>query len=153
MNSNTNKHRPRVGTVAQLVQTHQAVQNALPQPIRELTPEAQAFFERIVLSRESSTWSPFDLASATMLAETEAQIVDAMQVLQREGRTVEGARGLAQHPEIKNLSTLNGNARSLATQLGLSAAQRQLTGPQSLRNSSELAARQVQGQSAHSSFA
>lgn len=153
MNSNTNTHRPRVGTVAQLVQTHQAVQKALPQPIRELTPEAQAFFERIILSRESVTWSPFDLAAATLLAETEAQVVAAMQTLQTEGRTVETARGLSQHPEVKTLSSLSGSARSLATQLGLSAAQRQLTGPQALRNNSELAARQVQGQSAHSSFA
>lgn len=153
MNSNPNKQRPRVNSVAQLVQTHQAAQKPLPQPIRELTPEAQAFFERIVLSRESVTWSPYDLAAATLLAETEAQIVGAMLALQTEGRTVETARGLSQHPEVKTMSSLSGSARSLATQLGLSAAQRQLTGPQALRNTAELAARQAQDRSHGSLFA
>ena len=145
--------RPRKNTIGETVKTYQDAQKDLPEPIRPLSEAAQAFFQMIVISRESSTWSPYDLASATMLAEVEAQIVDTMQVLQREGRTVEGARGLAQSPEIKNLSTLNGNARSLATQLGLSAAQRALTsGSQALRSAAELDARRS-GSNAHSSFA
>lgn len=146
MPTQSKTRRTKIDTVAGAISTHQAAQKPLHRPIRELFSEAQAHFERIVESREFDSWTTSDLANATQLAQLQAQIDAALVVLQHEGRTTETAKGVTQHPEVRNIAQLGSAARALGTALGLSAAQRGLSGPeQAARNKSELQARQRLG--------
>lgn len=148
--------RTRKSTVTEMIRTHQAAAKALPEPVRPLSADARRYFDKIVASRESDTWTELDVAHATALAQMELQVELSLADIEREGRCIESGKGaLTQHPAVKNLSALSGSVRALVTSLGLSAAQRGIgAGPtQQGRNLREVNARRADDQSPWSQFA
>ena len=139
--------RSRKSTTHNAVRTMQQAAAALPPPSEPLDEIEQAFFDRIIRSRELDTWSEHDLALATHLAQTQRQFSEAMQVVKTEGRTTLNPRGTpVAHPEVAALNQLAGSVRSFTAQLGLSASQRGVAGQhQQSRNAAEREARAVLG--------
>jgi hypothetical protein len=138
------QERSKKSTVANSVATFQAA-NILPDPTETLDDRELSYFHRIVKSRESSTWSDYDLALATDLAMTQVQFLDAMDCVKREGRTVRNERGTpVVNPETGALNQLSGAVRAFTATLGLSASQRGVAGTkQKGRNLAETEARKI----------
>jgi hypothetical protein len=117
----------------------------LPQPTESLDERELDYFNRIVQSREVTTWSPHDLALATDLALTQVQYLDAMHAVKTQGRTMLNDRGTpVVNPETGALNQLSGAVRAFTATLGLSASQRGVAGAkQTSRNQAEQQARAV----------
>jgi phage terminase small subunit len=136
--------RSKKSTVANTVATFNQIQT-LPQPTESLDERELDYFNRIVQSREVTTWSPHDLALATDLALTQVQYLDAMHAVKTQGRTMLNDRGTpVVNPETGALNQLSGAVRAFTATLGLSASQRGVAGAkQTSRNQAEQQARAV----------
>lgn len=136
--------RSKKSTVANTVATFNEIQT-LPQPTESLDERELDYFNRIVQSREVTTWSPHDLALATDLALTQVQYLDAMHAVKTQGRTMLNDRGTpVVNPETGALNQLSGAVRAFTATLGLSASQRGVAGAkQTSRNQAEQQARAV----------
>ncbi|EJB8511216.1 TPA: hypothetical protein NL046_002693 [Pseudomonas aeruginosa] len=114
----------------------QAPQNEL-KPTRQLEPRAHQIFEMITSMRPAALWEAYDLQLATDLAETNAQIELAQEVLTVEGDVLIGRLGT---PIINPRATHCGNLRRQAVTymraLGLTAGQRRL-GEEPMRKRSD----------------
>lgn len=139
--------RSRKSTIASQVSTAQLLQGAQPQPTAELFGDERTRFEEIIQARELATWTPHDLAVATSLAQILTEIADLHVLVREQGLMIEHERkGLIPHPALATIVSLTGSAKSLQTTLGVSAAQRGISG-------SKQARRNVQEQGLRSSFA
>ena len=136
--------RSKKSTVSNTVATFNEIQT-LPQPTEFLDERELSYFNRIVQSREVTTWSPHDLALATDLALTQVQYLDAMHAVKTQGRSVVNERGTQiVNPETGALNQLSGAVRAFTATLGLSASQRGVAGAkQASRNQAEQQARAV----------
>ena len=136
--------RGKKSTVANSIETFRSA-NDLPQPSEILDNREQSYFNRIITSRELSTWTDHDIALATDLAMTQVQYLDAMAEVKRVGRTVINDRGTpVVNPETGALNQLSSSVRAFTATLGLSASQRGVSGEhQKSRNQAENDARKV----------
>ena len=144
----TNK-RERLSTITEQVRMAQALQQGI-EPTEALTPAERAVFDKLIQARESSTWTPHDVTTATVLARQIVQHAQLVDTVAREGVMINHPKkGLIAHPAIAASVSLAGAIKSQTTTLGLSASQRGVAGSrQQVRNQHEQAMR-----GAFSSFA
>lgn len=115
------------------------------QPSQVLTSSEAEHFERIVQSREVSTWMPHDLSVATQLAVTMRRFGELQAQLDAEGLTLVNDRGTTvAHPLLSASMTMSNTIQALTRTLGLGASQRGMAGgPQKARNAADKTAREV----------
>jgi hypothetical protein len=114
-------------------------------PTAELSPREMVFFDLIVNSRETATWSGNDRMIATQLAKTHRRIEELNVAIDEEGFTQVNDRGTQiSNPKFAALTQLQAQVQSATRTLGLSASQRALTGTnQKGRNEADARAREV----------
>lgn len=136
--------RSKKSSIKGLVETFQTV-NKLPQPVEDLDDRERGYFDRIVKSRELSTWSDHDLALATQLAQAHVMYQVAVADIKSNGLKITNDRGTPiTNPATGAMNQLSSSIRSSAATLGLSAGQRAITGgKQAVRNKAEIDARAV----------
>ena len=115
------------------------------QPTQFLTSSEAEHFDRIVQSREVSTWMPHDLSVATQLAVTMRRFGELQAQLDDEGLTLVNDRGTTvAHPLLSASMTMSNTIQALTRTLGLGASQRGMAGgPQKARNSADKTAREL----------
>jgi phage terminase small subunit len=115
------------------------------QPTADLTADEMIHFDRVIKSREASTWLPHDLSIATDLAKTMRRFKQLQEQLDAEGLTMVNPRGtLVAHPLLSASMTMSSTIQALSRTLGLSAPQRGLGDPsQAKRNVADIDARKV----------
>lgn len=136
--------RSKKSTVSNTLETFKKA-NQLPEPKRELTERQLSHFKDVMKSREVSTWSDYDLITATNLALTLDAMDEQWDDLKINGWKVYSERGTpVKNPASDQLNQLAASARSYSATLGLSASQRGLAGSkQDSRNKAELSAREI----------
>jgi P27 family predicted phage terminase small subunit len=136
--------RAKKSSVKGLLDTFQTVNN-LPEPVEALDDQERAYFDRIVKSRELSTWSDHDLALATQLAQAHVMYQVAVADIKINGLKITNDRGTPiTNPATGAMNQLSSSIRSSAATLGLSAGQRAITGgKQAVRNAADRNAREV----------
>lgn len=104
-----------------------------------------AIFDEIVKAREFATWTDYDVRVAANLARVERRCNDLNDRIDFDGYSIINDRGTrVANPEVSILKETRLTAIALARQLGLSAHQRALSGPdQGRRNNAEKATRDV----------
>lgn len=135
------KSRSSVGGALEIFQSA----DFRPEPTEVLDDSERVYFDRIVSSRESTTWSPHDIAVATALAMTQRQFFDSMNFVKVNGRTTVNERGTpVASPETAAMNQLSSSVRAFTATLGLSASQRGIAGGrQAGRNQAERDAKAV----------
>ena len=136
--------RPKKSSIKGLLDTFQTVNN-LPEPVEILDSNERAYFDRIVKSRELSTWSDHDLGLATQLAQASVLYQAAVLDVKTNGLKERNERGtLVANAACSAMNQLSASIRSFTATLGLSAGQRAITGgKQAVRNRAETDARAV----------
>lgn len=136
--------RPRKTTINSMLITAQSFETR-PQPTMTLTEEEQSHFDRIIESREASTWMPHDLSVATQLARTMRRYDSLQRELDEDGLTLTNDKGtVVAHPLLGASMTMSSTIQALTRTLGLGASQRGLAGKvQKERNKADAAAREV----------
>ena len=110
-------------------------------PFRLLQAEVKVF-DAVIAARERSTWSPADIEVAAHLARLTVEMRKVWRQYKKQGPTVMGAKGVVVNPTLRSYTTLTQMYHSYRTALGLSAAQRDLSGHrQSKRNKQDSDAR------------
>lgn len=138
------QERSKKSTISNQVETFKSA-NDLPEPTEPLNERELTYFNRVVKSRELSTWSDNDLSIATSLALTYVQYFECVEDIKINGRTVITDKGaMSGNPVASQMSQLSAAIRSFSATLGLSAGQRSISGgKQDGRNKAEQAARGV----------
>lgn len=115
------------------------------EPTLTLSDRERSHFDRIVKSREISTWSEHDLSVACQLAQAMENSVMMQATLREEGLTVVNERGTrTPHPLLSASMTAAGTVLSISKTLGLAASQRGIAGEmQTKRNQADNAARKI----------
>lgn len=110
------------------------------EPARPLNDNAQLIFEKVIRSRERTTWSELDIENATNLAWTLDRLQQVQDKLELEDDTIVSPKGqMVVNPLFNVLDKLGTNARAFADKLGLSASQRGIKGmKQDKRNEADL---------------
>ena len=110
-----------------------------------LSDRERFHFDRIVKSREISTWSEHDLSVACNLAQAMENSAQMQETLAAEGLTVINERGTRiPHPLLTASMTVANTILSISKTLGLAASQRGISGEvQTKRNQAENDARKV----------
>lgn len=136
--------RSKKTTIGNQVITMQSVMSHV-EPTLNLSDLERSHFDRIVKSREISTWSPHDLSVACNLAQAMENSVQMQKLLAVEGLTVINERGTRiPHPLLHASMTVANTVLSISKTLGLAASQRGIAGEvQTKRNQTEQAARKV----------
>jgi P27 family predicted phage terminase small subunit len=147
------KQRAQKSTISNLVSSIQELRT-LPEPPLPLNEAEKAVFDRLMKSREVSTWSEHDLQLAANLAQTQVQFQECMAAVKRDGRTTVNERGTpVANPEVAALNQLGSAVRALTAQLGLSASQRGVSGNnQKTRDAHERDLREAWEKSARNSL-
>lgn len=140
------QERSKKSTITNMAETFRSA-NELPDPTEPMDERERAYFERIVRSREGSTWSDHDLSVATQLAMIQVQFFDSMESVKTMGRTIRNDRGTpVMNPESSAMASLSSAVKLLSSALGLTASQRGVAGPaQAGRNQAEQEARKIIG--------
>ena len=136
--------RSKKSTISNTVEMMQSVSSALNPPIT-LTDAERLHFDRIVISREVSTWSDHDLSLACQLSKVMRRQEQLNSELDSEGLTLVNDRGtLIAHPLLSASMTIANTIQALTRTLGLSASQRGIAGNiQEKRNQAEQDARKI----------
>lgn len=94
-------------------------------PTRPLNDTATEHFERIIETRERSTWKHNDLALATNMAWALAQLDKLAADIEVDGHTLTTPKGGFQlNPDVSAFNQLSSSIRAFGDKLGLSAAAR-----------------------------
>jgi hypothetical protein len=114
---------PKAGTVAGDVRAMQAALKELqPPPHVTLREQDWSFWGAIVAARARDTWTDVDLAHASNLARTQADIERVQRELDAEGFTLVNDRGTTvQNPKFSILETLSRRAVLLSKSLQVHA--------------------------------
>lgn len=116
----------------------QLIKNAI-QPTKSLSDVGLSYFNRIISSRERSTWNDLDIHAATRLALTLVQIDEMYECIEAEGWFQRNSHGVkVRHPATTQLDRLCAIDTKLTQTLGLTASMRQIAGTkQAGRNRSD----------------
>jgi P27 family predicted phage terminase small subunit len=138
------QERSKKSTISNTVNTFQSA-NDLPQPTEHLDERELTYFNRVMKSREVSSWSDHDLAIATELAQSHVMYQDCITDVKENGRSILNERGTpVANPAAAMMNQLSSTVRAFSATLGLSASQRGLAGgKQDGRNKAEQFARKV----------
>ena len=114
-------------------------------PCMTLTDQERSFFDVAVSSRETASWTPHDNLLACRLAKALRRQDELDERLDAEGLTLVNDRGTTvAHPLLSASMTIANTIQSLTRTLGLSAAQRGMTGSeQTKRNKADADAKKV----------
>jgi P27 family predicted phage terminase small subunit len=136
------RKRVQKNTVEGQVETVKAIM-AKVDPVYPLDQLQQNYFDRVVKSRETSTWDDNHILLATNLAVTYAQLDHANDEINTRGLMVKNDRGTpVVNPAITAKSNLMSSVLQLNKALGLSASQMGVSGKeQDARNKADREAR------------
>jgi hypothetical protein len=136
--------RSKKTTVSNAIETFKAAMSRLEPPLA-LKDGERVHFDRIISSREISTWSPHDLSIACQLSITMSRQELVNNELEEDGLTLINERGTrVAHPLLSASMTMASTIQSLTRTLGLSASQRGASGEhQAGRNRAEQEARKA----------
>jgi P27 family predicted phage terminase small subunit len=114
-------------------------------PTLELSDTGRAYFEKLINSRERSTWTQSDVHLASQCAQIMEKIDDMQCALDREGWFIATPTGTQKaHPAARLLDQLTARQLGFLRMLGLSASQRAITcGNQAGRNAADRNAQAV----------
>ena len=117
-----------------------------PSPTEPLNEKEMIYFNRIVNSREISTWTEHDIAIATMLAMTHNQYHECMEQVKAQGKILKTDKGTPVVNPIFTISnTLNNTIRGTSSTLGLTASKSGVAGPDQVgRNREDAKNRKLQ---------
>jgi phage terminase small subunit len=122
------QERQQKSTLKNMVETFQTVNN-LPMPPIKLDPEEMIVFERVIRSREVSTWSDHDIQIAANLAQMQVQLQATIQSVKLHGRVVVGPDGSMRiNPECALMTQFSTSVKSMTAMLGLTAGARGVAG-------------------------
>ena len=120
--------RARKNSPVELVKTMQSVQAVIEPPLTLNEPE-RTHFDRIVSSREVTSWSDYDLSLACQLSQAIERLSDIDKHIKNDGLMIEKHNGsMVSHPLLNASVSVSGTIQSLSRTLGLSASQRGLAG-------------------------
>ena len=138
------RKRTQKNTIAGQVETTKALQEML-EPAYELTEAQRKYFDRIVKSRETSTWDDNHILLATNLAVNYLQVDEANEHIEQNGLMVLSEKGWpVTNPAIQAKQSLMSSILQLNKALGLSASQKGVSGKdQDSRNKAERETRRV----------
>lgn len=138
------QERSKKSTIANTIDTFKRAKD-LPEPSETLDAAERTYFDRIIKSREMSTWSENDLSIATSLAMTYVQYFACLEDIKKFGRIVTTDRGaMSGNPAANQMNQMSAAIRSFSATLGLSASQRAISGgKQDGRNKAEKQAREI----------
>lgn len=138
------QERSKKSTVTNSVKTFQSA-NDLPKPAIDLDDEELTYFNRVMTSREVSTWSDHDLAIATQLAQSHVLYQKCVAEIKSLGIWIYNNKGTPiANPAGAMMNQLASSIRASSATLGLSASQRGVSGgKQQNRNEAEQVARKV----------
>jgi P27 family predicted phage terminase small subunit len=138
------RKRTQKNTIAGQIETTKALLETI-QPAYSLSPEQQTYFDRIVKSRETSTWDDNHIILATNLSVNYAQVDEANHEINTKGLMVLSEKGWpVTNPAITAKQSLMSTVLQLNKALGLSASQMGVAGKdQESRNKADREARKV----------
>jgi phage terminase small subunit len=138
------QERSKKSTAANMVEAFKSA-NDIPEPAFDLTPLERSHYERVITSREISTWSANHILLASNLARTYRRLDELNERLDREGYTQVNERGTQiSNPIFAAMTQIQGQVQALNKTLGLSAAMTGVSGQkQAGRNQAEQDARGV----------
>ena len=138
------RKRTQKNTIAGQIETTKALMATI-KPAYELTPEQQVYFDRIVKSRETSTWDDNHIILATNLCVNYVQVDEANNEINTKGLMVLSEKGWpVTNPAIAAKQSLMSTVLQLNKALGLSASQMGVAGKdQESRNKADREARKV----------
>lgn len=138
------RKRTQKNTIAGQIETTKALLEII-QPAYNLSPEQQTYFDRIVKSRETSTWDDNHIILATNLSVNYAQVDEANHEINTKGLMVLSEKGWpVTNPAITAKQSLMSTVLQLNKALGLSASQMGVAGKdQESRNKADREARKV----------
>ena len=136
------RKRTQKNTVAGQVETVQAILTKI-NPAYDLNELQHDYFNRVVKSRETSTWDENHVLLATNLAVTYAQLDQANNEIKARGLMVKNDRGTpVVNPVVTAKASLMSSVLQLNKALGLSASQMGVSGKeQDSRNKADREAR------------
>lgn len=136
--------RTKKSTITNNVATMVSANIAI-EPTIDLNENELKHFQRVVNSRETSTWSENDRTIACFLAKTYEAMAKLWAEVEEEGYTTVNERGTpVANPSTTALNNFTGQARSLNSVLGISASQKGVSGKaQASRNTAEIEAREI----------
>jgi phage terminase small subunit len=136
------RKRTQKNTVAGQVETVQAILTKI-NPAYDLNELQLDYFNRVVKSRETSTWDENHVLLATNLAVTYAQLDQANNEIKARGLMVKNDRGTpVVNPVVTAKASLMSSVLQLNKALGLSASQMGVSGKeQDSRNKADREAR------------
>jgi phage terminase small subunit len=138
------RKRVQKNTTAGTLETFKHVSAKLESPIK-LDPDEQVNFDRVVSSRETSSWDSNHLLLAAHLAITYCQLDEANLSIASDGLMVRNDRGTrVVNPAITAKSSLSATILQLNRVLGLTATSQGVAGaPQAKRNAADAKAREI----------
>lgn len=144
------RKKTMTSTIAGQVEMMKMVSAKLESPIK-LDKDEAIYFDRIVKSRETASWSENHMVIAANLAMSYAQMEDLNLEIAERGAMVKNDRGTpVVNPAFNAKASLMGAILSMNRILGLSAAQTGVSGSdQDKRNQADARARDVIGKIAN----
>lgn len=138
------RKRTQKNTIAGQIETTKAMLNVI-KPSYDLTDEQQKYFDRIVKSRETSTWDENHIVLATNLSVNYSQIDEANYEINTKGLMVLSEKGWpVTNPAISAKQSLMSTVLQLNKALGLSASQKGVSGKdQESRNKADRETRNI----------
>lgn len=138
------QERSKKSTLSNTLATFQSA-NELPRPTVDLDDTELSYFNRVMTSREVSTWSDHDIAIATQIAQSHVLFQACVAEIKSVGLWVKNDRGTqVANPAGAMMNQLASSIRASSATLGLSASQRGVSGgKQQSRNEAEQTARKV----------
>jgi hypothetical protein len=130
-------------SIAGAIDTMRNVTAALPPPTQQLTAAEMQAYNRVLKSRELSTWSEHDVALATQMAQMVVLCEEYTTLIKTSGPTVTNANGTpVANPLLSARDSTFRSITQITKLLGLSASQKGFGGQdQAKRNTAERHAR------------
>jgi len=138
------RKRIQKNTIAGQIETTKALLDVI-KPTYGLTDRQQNYFDRIVKSRESSTWDENHIVLATNLAVNYSQLDEANCEIETKGLMVLSEKGWpVTNPAITAKQSLMSTVLQINKALGLSASQKGVSGKdQESRNKADRETRNI----------
>lgn len=138
------RKRIQKNTIAGQIETTKALLDVI-KPTYDLTDRQQNYFDRIVKSRESSTWDENHIVLATNLAVNYSQLDEANCEIETKGLMVLSEKGWpVTNPAITAKQSLMSTVLQINKALGLSASQKGVSGKdQESRNKADRETRNI----------
>lgn len=131
------RKRPMLNTVAGATELARSVLTKIVPPEDvQMTEVERRIFDKLIMARETATWTDYELHVVASLAQVERRFMELSANVDRDGYTIINDRGTrVGNPEMAMMKDCRMTASMLSRQLGLSAPQRGLgTAEQHKRN-------------------